>query len=438
LNYELGEVWKSSEVEVKGVPETLARMEAMPYSYGYSFCSTVMRKWGLDGLDYIYDHPPVSTEQVIHPEKAWEWRDFPVRIALPEMLPGNWKQLSGDSLGEAGMAVLFGCQFTNLDRGSRIACGWDGDRAELYAGPDGGRLLVWVSSWDCSRSAERFAKACVKERQTVHQAEVTKMDSGRTDWKRPDGRSGMVLHVGKRVILLETDKPEVLEDGATWARTALLSAPARPGFPLPTVKEEAKVETITFTEPPEEAARAADNSTFLRFNPFFTWQRDGDYIVTESVCGILTRHEENLVGSYYRILWGIIGESSQTASLNKLEMGWGLFASHESEVRRGTTKTTLLPWGLLYRDFSAQVPWAPAEHIASTSVLWGLAGQRTTDEHGHNDLRILPGGLLLRSESGPGRTGFHILGTGMSHSGGTENTSHFRILGIPVWSNRSA
>ena len=76
-----------------------------------------MRQWGLDGLDYIYSHPPVSSTQVIHPEKCWEWRDLPVQISLPETLPGGWKQISPDSVGEAGLAVLFGCQFKSLNRG---------------------------------------------------------------------------------------------------------------------------------------------------------------------------------------------------------------------------------------------------------------------------------------------------------------------------------
>ena len=86
LNYELSRAWKGPDALVAGVPETLARTEAMPYSFGYTFCTEVMRQWGLDGLDYIYNHPPVSSAQVMHPEKCWEWRDFPVQINLPETL----------------------------------------------------------------------------------------------------------------------------------------------------------------------------------------------------------------------------------------------------------------------------------------------------------------------------------------------------------------
>ena len=162
LNYAFSEAWKGSDALVAGVPETLARTEAMPYSFGYTFCTEVMRQWGLDGLDYIYNHPPVSSAQVMHPKKCWEWRDFPVQINLPETLPGDWKQVSLDSVGEAGMAILFGCQFRNLNRGLELARGWDGDHVALFEGSGGHRLLLWASSWDSTNAAGRY-RQCLGE-----------------------------------------------------------------------------------------------------------------------------------------------------------------------------------------------------------------------------------------------------------------------------------
>jgi hypothetical protein len=172
LNYVLSEAWKSSDALVEGVPETLARTEAMPYSFGYTFCTEVMRQWGLDGLDYIYSHPPVSSAQVMHPKKCWEWRDLPVQINLPETLPGDWKQVSLDSVGEAGMAILFGCQFKNLNHGLELARGWNGDHVALFAGSGGHRLLLWASSWDSTNAAGRYVVGWVKERQAAHRMGV--------------------------------------------------------------------------------------------------------------------------------------------------------------------------------------------------------------------------------------------------------------------------
>jgi len=425
VNYLLSQAWKSPDVQVPGVPEALARTEAMPYSFGYSFCWTIMRKWGLDGLDYIYDHPPVSSKQVMHPEKCWEWRDFPVQVSLDETLPGGWKRLTDDTVGEAGMAALLGSQLKNLDHGLRLARGWKGDRAALYEGPDGTRLLVWASSWDSPSAAEGFARACAEERKKVHKATLTQPPTPalrpsafalrpspfrRLAWTRPDGNAGVVRCEGERVLLLETDKP-----------TALVRAEAGPG-------------PATFTEPPQDAARAAANNAFLRLNPLLSWRRDGDYSVTKSFWGLLERHDQNSIGAADRILLGIIGECRRTSSFNKWKLGWGLVAKHESEARRGITKTTLLPWGILQSHLSTPLPQAPTNTLSRDTLLWGLAASRTSVANGRHALRILPGGLLFRSTTAPGKRAVHVLGTGTSR---TDATTSYRLLCIPVWTAHS-
>jgi hypothetical protein len=413
----LNHVWKSPDVQVAGVPRALACYEAMPYAYGYCFCSDLTRDWGLDGLDYICDHQPVSTEQIIHPQKAWEWRDFPIRITLPQTLPSGWKQLTGDSMGEAGISVLFGCAFNNLSHGELLVHGWDGDRVALYEGPEGRRLLLWASSWDSDAAAARFASTWIKERRKLHQASVTRTRANHFDWVQPDGRSGALDQDGKQVVIFETDKPQGLADKATWTQA------------------------ITFTRPPEDAARAAANHALLRFNPLVSWQRDADYTVTSTLWGILSRSDRNSVGAADRVAWGLVGEWRRTASFNKWELGWNLVAKHQSDSRRGVYKTALLPWGILYGHLSAQLPQDPAQTVSRTSLLWGLAASRTRDSLRQTTLKLLPAGILLRAQSSPSRTGFHILGTGVSRtppSSTSTGTARYRLLGIPLWTTHDA
>ncbi len=417
LNYALSEVWKSPDAVVEGVPETLARTEAMPYSYGYSFCTYVMRRWGLDGLDYIYDHPPVSSEQVMHPSKSWEWRDFPVQINLPETLPGGWKQASLDSVGEAGMGVLFGCQFKSLNRGLEVGRGWDGDHVALYEGRGGHRLLLWASSWDTTNAAGRYVVGWLKQRQAAHQAAITGNSGNRIQWESPDGRAGYLQRDGKRVILFETDHRAALPDAETFARE------------------------ITFIEPPEDAVRAAANSPLRRFNPFWSWQKDGDYAVTRSLGGLLSRHDRNSVGAADRFLLGLLAETRRTTSFHKWELGDGLVVRHESEARRGTSKTTLLPWGLLASYNWARLPQSPGTNIMRASVLWGLGASVTTDKAGCHLVRVLPFGLLLHRTTGPGQSTFHVLATGLSRQAATSHSgsvARFRLLGIPLWTSHKA
>jgi hypothetical protein len=417
IKYALGEVWKSPEAKVAGVPEALSRAQVMPYSFGYAFCTRMMRDWGLDGLDYLYEHRPISTEQVMHPKKAWDWRDFPVEIALPESFPGGWNRLIDDTIGEAGTAVLLGTQLKNLERGVRLASGWDGDRVALYERPDGKRLLAWVSAWDSTVAAERFARACVEERRLAHQAEFTKNRGQRFAWRRPDGRAGTLYRYGTHVVLLETDQPAALDQESAWARS------------------------VTFTQSPEEAARAAANHGWLRFNPVLAWRKDGDYSITRAVAGLLWRHDQNSVGTADRALWGIVGECRGTASFSHWQLGWGLVAKHDSEARRGATKTTVLPWGLLGSHSSALLPYAPTNRIYRTAAVWGLAATSKTDAGGRHLVTILPGGLLLQSMNGPGIKARHVLGTGITHRYSAKDgagVTRFHLLGITVWSSQTS
>jgi hypothetical protein len=416
LNHKLSGAWKSPDALVPGVPDALARSEAMPYSFGYSFCTKVMRQWGLDGLDYIYNHPPVSSAQVMHPAKAWEWRDLPVQINLPQTLPGGWKQISSDSVGEAGLAVLFGCQFNGLNHALGLVRGWDGDLVALYEGPAGRRLLLWASAWHSSAAAARYAGACVQERQLTHQAKVVGQGGNGIDWQSPDGRRGHLQQEGNRILLLETDSPE--------------------GLPA----TELIAKAITFMEPPEDAVRSAANSPLRRFNPLWASQRDGDYAVKRSLGGLLSRHDRNSVGAADTFLAGILGETRRTTSFRKWQVGAGFLAKHESEHRRGTTKTTVLPWGVLASHEAARVPQAPDKTIARTSVLWGIGASAQTDEAGTESLRVLPFGLLLSRTAGSERSATYILGTGVSHRQPTAHSgasSTVRLLGLPLWTTHA-
>jgi hypothetical protein len=340
-----------------------------------------------------------------------------VQINLPDSLPGGWRQISVDSVGEAGMAVLFGCQFKNLNRGLELGRGWDGDHVALFEGSGGHRLLLWASSWDSTNAAGRFAGAWVEERQAAHQAAITKSVGNRIEWESPDGRTGLIRRYGKRVILIETDYRGTLQDAEELARE------------------------VSFIEPPEDAIRAAANSPLRRFNPILSWQKDGDYAVTRTVWGLLSRHDRNSVGAADSFVLGMLGESRRTTSLNKWELGGGLVAKHEAEARRGTTKTTWLPWGVLASYCAARLPQSPGKTITRTSVLWGLGASVTKDGAGCHSLHMLPFGLLFRRTTSPEQSSTYILGTGACHQeaiGHSGSTARFRLLGIPLWTTHTS
>jgi hypothetical protein len=408
LEHALLSSWNDVLVDMPDIPAAMARQQMLPYMYGYLFCEKIMRDWGLDGLDRVYDHPPVSTKQVMFPQAYWEWRAYPVRVALPPAIGDDWQQLVDDTLGAANTAVIFGSSLKTLRACENLVRGWQGDHAGLYKSPDGHRLLLWGSVWETAAAAEHFAKACLCLRKEAHQATIKNQSDTITKWIRPDGLAGLILRDDRRVILMETDKP-----------SALTTNLAR---------------QVTFTSAPDAAIRAAQNNVLLRYNPLLSWQKDGDYVLTESLWGLLWRHDHTAIGAADRVLLGL-AESRNTSSFNSWELGWGLLASHESETRRGLTQTALLPCGLLWNHFSATLPNNPADTVTRDASLWGLAGSYTRSTK-TGDFRLLPFGVLCRYDRDPTTTSVHVLGTGMARTLATKNSDSktcIRILGIPVF-----
>ena len=203
---------------------------------------------------------------------------------------------------------------------------------------------------------------------------------------------------------------------------------------------EAGGETVTFAEPPEDAVRAAANPVWVRWNPLVSWQKDGDYAVTRLLGGLVWRQDQNRVGTAHRFLLGCLGTSRQTTSFDQWALGGGWLARHESEARRGVRKSTLLPWGVLWSHSSAAQPQSPTNTLATTRVLWGLAGSGRSLANGERTLRLLPGGLLYRSTASAERTAVHLLGTGVSHRHNqdqSEMTMRYRLLGLPIWTTHA-
>jgi hypothetical protein len=118
---------------------------------------------------------PLSSEQILHPEKYWdaEARDLPVVLADADALGGQLAELLGgevvsqDTLGELLCGILARNPKKQLNpmlmmnssywtsKGSR---GWGGDRVFLLGEGDG-RSVVWCTWWDTEKDCEEFREA---------------------------------------------------------------------------------------------------------------------------------------------------------------------------------------------------------------------------------------------------------------------------------------
>jgi hypothetical protein len=160
---------QSSMPVFRNAPLVLRETLIFPYLQGAEF----MHWWEREGRDSMpYGvRMPVSTEQVLHPERYGRG-DLPVPIAFaPEP-----DVLYEDVLGESEIRVIQAALAGSDEVQTVLPIGWGGDRYRLYQ-PGEGPALVWYVVWDDPRSAERFLRSAAGLRSTARRGYRTALDT---------------------------------------------------------------------------------------------------------------------------------------------------------------------------------------------------------------------------------------------------------------------
>lgn len=148
----------ASSKALRDAPAIISETLLFPYIRGVVFCAKQTNAGGWKALDAVYREPPLSTEQVLHPEKYRDRPDAPTQIDLGELpIAGPWKELTRNVVGEMQLAILL-----KKHDGKRAAAGWDGDQYIVYEGPNEAVGLVWLSTWDSEDDAAEFARSYAK------------------------------------------------------------------------------------------------------------------------------------------------------------------------------------------------------------------------------------------------------------------------------------
>lgn len=140
-------------------PPLVRRSLLFPYLGGLAFVQEIWREREGRPVPLGADLP-ASTEQVLHPDRYLGERDAPSKIRFADSLPGGWRQVRADGLGEFEIRLLLTTFLADSTRAVAAARGWDADRYRLArSGEDGDEALVWVSVWDAPEDATEFAAA---------------------------------------------------------------------------------------------------------------------------------------------------------------------------------------------------------------------------------------------------------------------------------------
>ena len=130
-----------------------------PYQRGMLFQNALVQHDGADAFAEVFRRPPVSTQQIMHPDKYLA-NVQPAQPALPDPhLPHSYKGLVGGSLGELDEAILLE-QFEGKQRSEEIAPHFRGSNFELLENKKAGRVvLLYATEWDSEQSARLYFEA---------------------------------------------------------------------------------------------------------------------------------------------------------------------------------------------------------------------------------------------------------------------------------------
>lgn len=150
----------------KGSTDPNAFRRVYTYAYGTVFIEHLKRRGGYDAVHEAFSRLPVSTEQVIHPEKYDTALDLPDHIdpkataaAVKALLPKGYAVSKVDRLGEFETRLLFVGALP--DEAEAIAAGWGGD-VTISATRDTQTLTLRLTTWDSAADAEQFLAAAAK------------------------------------------------------------------------------------------------------------------------------------------------------------------------------------------------------------------------------------------------------------------------------------
>ena len=139
-------------------PLYLRESLVFPYDEGMRFQNAVYRKLGRQSFDQVFTHPPVSTQQIIHPEAylAGKKPSEPDPPPLPHAIVKSFRILAEGSVGEFDHSVLLR-QYVGEKEGSAAASHWHGGTFRLYEHKqEKYPVLAYTSEWDTPESARVY------------------------------------------------------------------------------------------------------------------------------------------------------------------------------------------------------------------------------------------------------------------------------------------
>lgn len=165
--FEIQQFYNSYQSPIfNSAPAFLQEDFLFPYTYGQTFVQYLYDQGGWAAVDRVYQNLPLSTEQILHPERYPE--DKPRSISLPDLttsLPNGWREIDRGVMGEWYTYLILGF---GLDPNARLeeapaqtaSEGWGGDAyVVLHDEQTNEVAMILTTIWESNADAAEFAAA---------------------------------------------------------------------------------------------------------------------------------------------------------------------------------------------------------------------------------------------------------------------------------------
>ncbi len=145
-------------------PYVLRMQLLYPYIAGLSFVSALLQSGQRDAINEAYKDPPVSTEQILHPQKYFD-KEVPIEVSMPDLptaLGEGWTNLDSDILGEFFLRTYLETGLDNDEEATEAGAGWGGDAYVIMKGPNDEQILVLLIVWDTKEDAQEFYEVALE------------------------------------------------------------------------------------------------------------------------------------------------------------------------------------------------------------------------------------------------------------------------------------
>jgi len=139
-------------------PNFMIKFLSFPYDYGFEFVSALYNKGGWEEVNLAYENPPLSSEQILHPDSYFE-NDTPLNVDLSsqiENLGKGWEEVDQNVMGEYGIYLILE-EYFGPYAAYEAARGWGGDQYVLLQNTETGTYTFLIQiDWDGPKEAEEF------------------------------------------------------------------------------------------------------------------------------------------------------------------------------------------------------------------------------------------------------------------------------------------